>query len=83
MGAYICSNGPGYMTKMDAMPIFGKNPLKIFFSGTIRPMVLKLGIQHQGFEPYKICSNDDPGMTLTYFIARSNLPLNAFEWESA
>ena len=26
------------MTKMDAMPIYGKNPLKIFFSGTGRPL---------------------------------------------
>ena len=27
-------NNPGHMTKMGAMPINGKNPLKIFFSGT-------------------------------------------------
>ena len=26
----ICSNGPGHMTKMATMPIYGKNPLKIF-----------------------------------------------------
>ena len=24
----VCSNGPGHMTKMAAMPIYGKNPLK-------------------------------------------------------
>ena len=27
-------NNPGHMTKMAAMPIYGKNPSKIFFSGT-------------------------------------------------
>ena len=25
----VCSNGPGHMTKMAAMPIYGKNPSKI------------------------------------------------------
>ena len=24
----MCSNGPGHMTKMAAMPIYGKTPLK-------------------------------------------------------
>ena len=24
-GTKVCSNGPGHMTKMDAMPIYGKN----------------------------------------------------------
>ena len=28
MGTKVCSNGPGHMTKMAAMPIYGKNPLK-------------------------------------------------------
>ena len=27
------------------------------------------------------CSNDDPGVTLTYFTARSNLVTYAFLWE--
>ena len=30
---------------------------------------------------YQVCSNDDPGVTLTYFMARSNLVLYAFVWE--
>ena len=34
----------GHMTKMAAMPIYGKNPLKIFFSGTGRPISTKLGM---------------------------------------
>ena len=29
---------------------------------------------------YQVCSNDDPGLTLIYFTARSNLVPNAFVW---
>ena len=36
---------------------------------------------HQGLLPIIVCSNDDPGVTLTYFIARSNLVTSAFLWE--
>ena len=35
-GTKVNSNGPGHITKMAAMPIYGKNPLKIF-SRTRRP----------------------------------------------
>ena len=41
-------------------------------------MILKLGIQHWRLELYKVCINDDPGLTLTYFTARSNLEIEAF-----
>ena len=34
-------------------------------------MILKLGVKHLGMELYKVCINRDPGMTLTYFTARS------------
>ena len=74
----VCSNGPGHMTKMAAMPIYGKNLLKIFFSRTRRPMTLGLGMKHQGCGAYQVCSNDDPGLTLTYLTSRSNLLPNAF-----
>ena len=37
------------------------------------PMTLKLGMEHRVLDYYQVCSNDDPGMTLTYFTARSNL----------
>ena len=33
---------PGHMTKMAAMPIYGKNPSKIFFSRTGGPILTKL-----------------------------------------
>ena len=70
------------MTKMAAMPIYGKKKLKkIFFSGTKRQMTLKLGMQHWVLEYYQVCSNDDPELTLTYFMARSNLVPYAFVWE--
>ena len=44
-------------------------------------MTLKLGMQHRVLEYYEACSNDDPGLTLTYFMARSNLVPYAFVWE--
>ena len=45
------------------------------------PMTLKLGMQRRVLEYYQFCSNDDPGLTLTYFTARSNLVPYAFIWE--
>ena len=44
-------------------------------------MTLKLGMQHRVLEYYKACSNDDPGLTLIYFMARSKLVPYAFVWE--
>ena len=78
----VCSNGPGHMTKMAAMPIYGKNVKTIFFSRTKRPMTLKVGMQHRVLEYSQVCSNDDPEMTLSYFTARSNLVHYAFVWDN-
>ena len=47
-----------------------QKPLKIFFYRTWRPMILKLGMKHQGEKFYKVYINHDLGMTLTYFMAR-------------
>ena len=80
-GLKVWSNGLGHMTKMAAIPIYGKN-LKKIISGTKRPMTLKVGMQHWVLEYYHICSNDDAGMTLTYFMARSNLVPYAFVWKN-
>ena len=44
-------------------------------------MILKLGVKHLGMELYKIYINQDPGMTLTYFTARSTKISHALEWE--
>ena len=32
-------------------------------------------------KPIIVCSNNDPGVTLTYFMARSHLVTKAFLWE--
>ena len=44
-------------------------------------MILKLGMYHWGLKLYKVYINDDPGLTLTYFTARSNWVTCTFEWE--
>ena len=44
-------------------------------------MTLKLGMHHRVLEYYQFCSNDDPGLTLIYFTAKSNLVPYAFVWE--
>ena len=72
-GTKVYINGPGHMTKMAATPIYGKNPSKIFFSRTGGPIFTKLGMYHWGLLPIIVYINDDPGVTLTYFTARSNL----------
>ena len=43
-------------------------------------MILKLGMFYWGLELYKVYINDDPGLTLTYFMARSNWVTCTFEW---
>ena len=77
-GTKVCSNGPVHMTNVAAMPIYGKKNKKIFLSGTKKPMALKLGKQQWVLKYYQIYSNDNPGLTLTYFTARSNLVRYAF-----
>ena len=72
-GTIFCSRHLGHMTKMAATPIYIKNPSKIFFSRTGKPIFTKLGMQHRGLQPIIVCSNDDPGVTLTYFTARGNV----------
>ena len=73
-------NNPGHMTKMAAMPIYGKNPSKIFFSRTGGPISTKLGMKHRWLKHYNVYINHDPVMTLTYFTPRSTWVSNAFEW---
>ena len=63
----------GHMTKLAAMPIYGKNLSKIYFSRTGGPIFTKLGMLHWGLQPIIVCSNDDPRVTLTYSTTRSNL----------
>ena len=65
----------GHMTKIAAMPIYGTNTLKILFPGTTGPILIKLCMKYQIPKPFIICANYDPGLTLTYFMARPNLQL--------
>ena len=75
-GTKVCSNGPGHMTKMAAMSI-----------KTLKNLLLRnqkandLETQHRVLEYYQVYSNDDAGLTLFYFTARSNLVPYAFLWE--
>ena len=43
-------------------------------------MILKLGMKHWGLKLYKLNINNDPGLTLTYFTARSNWVICTSEW---
>ena len=81
-GTKVLSGHLGNITTMAATPIYVKNPSKIFFSGTKVPMNLGLGMKHWGLGSIKVCSNDDFGLTLSYFIARSYLIPYAFIWEN-
>ena len=62
------------MTKMASMPIIGKH--------TTGLILMKLCMRHQRLKPFIVCSNYDPWLTLTYFMARSNLATWAFVWEN-
>ena len=44
-------------------------------------MILKLGMQYREFKFWKVYINNNPGLTLTYFTAMSNLVTWAFLWE--
>ena len=79
-GTKVCSNGHGHMTKMPPCPYMVKT-LKNLLLWNKRLMTLKLSMQHWVLEYYQVCSNDDPGLTLTYFMARSNLVPYAFVWQ--
>ena len=45
------------------------NPSKIFFSVISGPISTRLGMKHRGLIPIIVCTNDDPRLTLTYFMA--------------
>ena len=60
------------MTKMTATPIHGKNPLRNLLQNQ-KASDLETWYVSFGMWAYQVCSNDDPKMTLTYLISRSNL----------
>ena len=73
----IHQHNAGHLTKMAAMPIYGKITLKTF-PGTTGPILMKLCIKYQRPKPFIIYANYDPGLTLTYFTTRSNLQLRLY-----
>ena len=65
-------NGPGHMTKMAVMPIYGKSLFKLFFlqnRKTYDPVTVHAASKTQALQSY---INVDPGLTFTYFTARSS-----------
>ena len=72
------SNCPGHMTSMATIPIYGKNLKK---SSSLEPKGWWPWNLVYSIEYYQVCWNDDHGLTLTYFMARSNLVPYAFVWE--
>ena len=63
------------------MPIYGKNTLEFSFQEP-QPILMKLCMKHQKPKPFIVCPNYDPGLTMTYFAARSNFATWAFIWEN-
>ena len=41
-------------------------------------MTLKVDLQHRVLKYYQVCSHNDAGLTLTFFMARSNFVPYAF-----
>ena len=80
-GTNVYINNLGHMTKMAAIPIYGKNTSKIFFSENNRQISMKLGVKHRWLMYYEVYINHDPVMTLTQFMARSTWVAHSFEWE--
>ena len=72
----------GCMTKMAMLPIYGKNPLNIFFPESGMPMTLGLGNLALGMcSPTRFAQiNTYSRLTLTYFMSRSNFISNALKF---
>ena len=66
------------MTKMATTPIYGKKPFKIILLRNRRADFYETWYVALGTPAHHSSLNDDPGVTLTYFTARSNLVTLAF-----
>ena len=67
------------MTNTATMRIYGKNLKNLLWSQKAND--LESWYVNRVLEYYQVCSNDDPGLTLTYFTAWSNLDPYALVWE--
>ena len=71
-GTKVCSNVPGHMTKMAAMPIYGKN-LKNLLLWNQKANDLETWYATLGARVLPSLLKRLTELTLTYFTARSNL----------
>ena len=67
----VYMNNPGHMTKMAAMSIYGKNPLKSSYPEPVDQFQQTWHVELWTIEHYNVYNNYDPVMTLTYFTASS------------
>ena len=79
-GTKVCSGHLGHMTKVTAMPIYGKNSSKSSSPEPIGQLLCGLVCSIGDSGPIIVYSNDDPRLTLTYFMATSNLVPYVFIW---
>ena len=68
------------MTKMAAMPIYCKKSLKNLLLQNQKSYGPETWHVALGTQALQVYINDDPGLTLTYFTARSNWVTCTFEW---
>ena len=61
------------MTKMAAKPIYGKKTFNIDLLRNRPADFQETRYVASGTQDNIVCSNDDPGVTLTYFATRPNL----------
>ena len=79
-GTEVCSNALVTWPRWPPCPYMVKTFKNLLW--TKRLMTLKLGMHHRVLEYHKVCSNDDPGLTMTYFMARSNMVPYTVVWET-
>ena len=73
---------PDHKIKVVAMPIYDKNPTKVFFYGTCEPIFQgNLAGSGSRVRCDNLFINHDPVLTLSYFTTRSKLASYVFvEW---
>ena len=67
MTVSLCSLADRFISDLVGYPEDGINLFIFLFDRGL------LGIQNRGLKLNKVCTNGDPGLTLTNFTARSNL----------
>ena len=77
VGMKFSLSGPGQLTNIAAMPMYGQNLDKLLLWNQTSDD-FESWYQHRVLKYYQVCSNDDPVLTLTCFTTMSNLFPNAF-----